>query len=60
MSVSYAPTKVRVPPGFEHVLEGLAREVLRDQPDDIIEFAAQYFKKKLELRNGRCVLLDTV
>ena len=52
MSVSYAPKKVHVPPGFEHVLEGLAREVLRVQPENVTEFAARYFQKKLDLRNG--------
>ena len=53
MSVSYAPTKLRVPPGFEYVLEGLAREVLREQPEDIIVFAAEYFKNKLTLKDGK-------
>lgn len=52
MSVSYAPKKVNVPRGFEHILEDLAREVLRAQPDNVIEFAAKHFAKKLELRNG--------
>ena len=52
MSVSYAPKKVGVPSGLEHILEGLAREVLRIQPENVIEFAARYFQKKLELRNG--------
>lgn len=56
MSVSYAPTKIRVPLGFEHILEGLAREVLREQPEDIITFAAEYFKKKLLLRNGELMI----
>ena len=53
MAVSYAPTKLRVPPGFQNLLEGLAREVLREQPEDIISFAAQYFKNKLVLREGK-------
>lgn len=52
MSVSYAPTKLRIPPGFEHLLEVLAREVLREQPEDIIAFAAEHFRKKLLLRDG--------
>lgn len=57
MSVSYAPTKLRVPVGFEHLLEALAKEVLREQPKDIIQFAADYFKKKLVLRDGEVVYL---
>ena len=53
MSVQYAPTKLRVPPGFQNLLEGLAREVLREQPDDIVVFAAQYFKNQLVIREGK-------
>lgn len=55
MSVSYAPTKLRVPLGFEHLLEALAREVLREQPKDIINFAAEYFRRKLVLRDGETI-----
>jgi len=54
MSVSYAPAKLKVPPGFEHLLEGLTREILRVQPKDIIAFSAEYFKKKVVLRDGEC------
>ena len=43
--------------GFEHLLEALAKEVLREQPKDIIQFAADYFKKKLILRDGEVVYL---
>ena len=57
MSVSYAPTKLRVPLGFEHLLEALAREVLREQPKDIISFAAEYFRRKLVLRNGEAIII---
>ena len=53
MAVSYAPTKLRVPPGFQNLLEGLAREVLREQPEDILSFAAQYFKTQLAIREGK-------
>ena len=53
MSISCAPTKLRVPLGFEHLLEGLATEVLREQPADIIRFAAEYFKRKLAHRDGK-------
>lgn len=51
--MSYAPTKLRVPPGFEHLLEGLTREILRSQPKDIIAFSAEYFRKKIVLRDGK-------
>lgn len=36
--------KYPVPAGFEQVLHDFAREVLRDQPDNIIEYAASYFE----------------
>ena len=52
MSVSFAPSNLRVPPGFEHILTGLATEVLREQPSDVISFAAEYFKSRLALRQG--------
>lgn len=52
MSMSYAANKLRIPPGFEHLLEGLAREILREQPKNLIEFAAQYFQNKLQERDG--------
>lgn len=52
MSVSYAANKLRVPPGFEHLLEGLAREILREQPKDLVKYAAEYFRKKLQERDG--------
>lgn len=57
MAVQYAPMKLRVPPGFQNLLEGLAREVLREQPEDIINFAAQYFKNQLLIREGTLSLL---
>ncbi|MEQ2260030.1 hypothetical protein XENORESO_021048 [Xenotaenia resolanae] len=50
MSVPFSNTHLRVPRGFGTVLEGLAREVLRDQPDDIPAYAAQYFDKLLKQR----------
>jgi hypothetical protein len=59
MAVQYAPMKLRVPPGFQNLLEGLAREVLREQPEDIINFAAQYFRNQLLIREGMLLLLAT-
>ena len=50
MSVNYAPSKLRVPAGFQNLLEGLAREVLREQPENIIQFSDKYFKLKLKQR----------
>ena len=49
-------SSIQVPPGFEHLLEGLAREVLREQPQNIIVFAADYFRQKLSLRDSKIKL----
>jgi len=35
--------KFPVPAGFQEVLADLTREVLREQPVNIVEFAAVYF-----------------
>ncbi|XP_032365770.1 histone acetyltransferase KAT6B [Etheostoma spectabile] len=50
MSVPFSNTHLRVPRGFGTILEGLAKEVLRDQPDDIPKYAAQYFDALLKQR----------
>jgi hypothetical protein len=36
--------KYPVPQGFPDILHDFAREVLRDQPDNIYEFGYLYFK----------------
>ena len=55
MSVRYAPQNICIPPGFQALLESLAREVLRDQPEDILSFSASYFTEKLKLRDGKYI-----
>ncbi|XP_062894857.1 uncharacterized protein spa17 [Mobula hypostoma] len=50
MSVPFSNTTLRIPRGFGTLLEGLSREVLREQPQDIIEFAAGYFEDLLKSR----------
>ncbi|KAK2847204.1 hypothetical protein Q5P01_010203 [Channa striata] len=50
MSVPFSNTHLRVPQGFGTILEGLAREVLRDQPGDIPGYAAHYFDDLLKER----------
>lgn len=50
MSVNYAPSKLKVPAGFQNILEGLAREVLREQPQNIIQFADTYFKRQVKIK----------
>ena len=41
---------VSVPKDLEKLLEGLSREVLREQPDNIHEFAAVHFEQLLDRR----------
>ncbi|NWI49166.1 SP17 protein, partial [Calyptomena viridis] len=55
MSVPFAAAAVGVPAGFQNLLEGLAREVLREQPTDVVAFAAQYFQRLLEQRDAGIV-----
>ena len=43
--------RLSMPSGLEDALEGLAREVLRSQPKDMLEFSAQYFEGLLRSRN---------
>ncbi|GCB63170.1 hypothetical protein scyTo_0000120 [Scyliorhinus torazame] len=50
MAVPFSNTTLRIPHGFGNLLEGLSREVLRHQPQDIITFAAIYFEDLLEKR----------
>ena len=41
--------KYELPDGFYNVLEDFSREVLRDQPQDIVEFSFLYFKAMEEV-----------
>ncbi|XP_042199926.1 sperm surface protein Sp17 [Callorhinchus milii] len=50
MSVPFSNTPLRIPRGFGSLLEGLSREVLREQPQDIIGFASRYFQRLLRIR----------
>ncbi|XP_029028343.1 sperm surface protein Sp17 isoform X2 [Betta splendens] len=50
MSVPFSNTHLRVPQGFGALLEGLTREILRDQPEDIPKYAEQYFEALLKQR----------
>lgn len=60
MAVPFSNTKLRVPKGFQNILEGLAREVLRNEPElrnkqqplCIYEFGAKYFEQLLKVREG--------
>uniref|UniRef100_A0A8C3VRG2 Sperm surface protein Sp17 n=1 Tax=Catagonus wagneri TaxID=51154 RepID=A0A8C3VRG2_9CETA len=50
MSIPFSNTRYRIPQGFGNLLEGLTREILREQPDNIPAFAAAYFENLLEKR----------
>ena len=52
MAVPFSNTKLRVPHGFEGLLEGLVREILLTQPNDIYGFSAMYFEGLLGIRDG--------
>ncbi|XP_061136498.1 neurofilament medium polypeptide-like [Syngnathus typhle] len=52
MSVPFCNTQLRIPRGFGAILEGLVREILRDQPADIPKYAALYFKRLLGQREN--------
>ncbi|NWR79225.1 SP17 protein, partial [Centropus unirufus] len=54
MSIPSACSTLRLPAGFQALLEGLALEVLRAQPTDVVAFAAQHFQALLEQREGEC------
>ena len=38
--------RYQIPEGFNKILEDLTREILREQPRDILAFSAKYFKSK--------------
>uniref|UniRef100_A0A0X3P684 Sperm surface protein Sp17 n=1 Tax=Schistocephalus solidus TaxID=70667 RepID=A0A0X3P684_SCHSO len=50
MSAPFSNTRLRVPPGFQNILECFAREVLRLQPMDIYKFGMDYFDLLLRKR----------
>ncbi|XP_053546453.1 sperm surface protein Sp17 [Bombina bombina] len=50
MSVPFSNTNFRIPKGFANLLEGLTREILREQPTDIPLFSAKYFAALLKQR----------
>lgn len=47
--------RLTVPSGFRNLLEGLTVEILRSNPSDIYTFAAEYFKSRLQERQGERV-----
>jgi len=56
--MSYSASQLTVPSGFPELLQGLAREVLRNQPGDIVAFAHEHFAKLMQNRQGSAEALD--
>ncbi len=48
--------KFELPEGFMEILEDYSREVLRDQPLDIVEFSYLYFKALEEVSSLKLIL----
>ena len=43
MASKYSPN-FPIPDGFQEIIHEFAREILRDQPPDILSYAAEYFE----------------
>ena len=56
MAVPFSNTKLRVPKGFQNILEAFAKEVLRQQPANIYEFGAVFFEEMVKERESRLLL----
>jgi len=52
MAVPLSNTRLRIPQGFQRLLEDVTKEVLLMQPNDIYAFAATYFENLLRVREG--------
>ena len=52
MAVPFSNSRMRIPHGFQSLLEGMAKEVLMVQPPDIYSFSAIYFENLLKKRDG--------
>lgn len=51
-SVPFSNTRLRVPLGFENLLEAFAREAIAKQPANLLEFGAVFFERMLSEREG--------
>lgn len=55
MAVPFSNTKLRVPKGFQNLLEAFAKEVLRQQPANIYEFGAVFFEEMVKERESMLI-----
>ena len=53
MAVPFSNSKMRIPHGFQGLLEGIAKEILKMKPSDIYSFSAMYFENLLKKREGK-------
>lgn len=58
MAVPFSNTKLRVPKGFQNLLEAFAKEVLRQQPANIYEFGAVFFEEMVKERESMLSYCD--
>jgi len=52
MAVPFSNTRLRIPHGFQGLLQDIAKEVLMMQPKDIYTFTAVYLENLLRAREG--------
>lgn len=50
--VYYRPTPPKMPTGLVQLMEGLTREVLKNNPTDVHGFCATHMQQLLEKRDG--------
>jgi len=60
MAVPFSNSRMRIPHGFQGLLEGMAKEVLMVQPPDIYTFSATYFENLLKKRDGNHTVIAFV
>lgn len=42
----------KMPPGFLELMEGLTKDVLKNNPENVYEFCAGHMQKLLQIRDG--------
>ena len=52
MAIPLSNVRLRVPRGFQGLLQDITKEVLLMQPSDIYTFAAVYLENLLQVREG--------
>ena len=49
----FSPDQITVPSDLPEVLKKWTKEVIRNNPDDILRFSAEYFQKQIESNQSR-------